>query len=45
MDLVEGSQTEYTVINSVVNHDEATTYYYTVEFLNYLSAPGLPAHT
>lgn len=39
---VEGEVVEYTSINRVMEQDDATNY--PVEFLNSLSAPGLPAH-
>ncbi|XP_045498452.1 uncharacterized protein LOC123696361 [Colias croceus] len=40
---IEGNEVVYTSINTVVEQDDAT--HYPVEFLNSLSASGLPAHT
>ncbi|CAG4939145.1 unnamed protein product [Colias eurytheme] len=40
---IEGNEVVYTSINTVVEKDDATLY--PVEFLNSLSASGLPAHT
>lgn len=39
---VEGELMEYTSINRVMEKDDATNY--PVEFLDSLSAPGLPSH-
>lgn len=40
---IEGNEVVHTSINTVVEQDDAT--HYPVEFLNSLSASGLPAHT
>lgn len=40
---IEGNEVVYTSINTVVDQDDAT--HYPVEFLNSLSASGLPAHS